>query len=92
MSCLSGGLRRGGKSGFPALATELVQLKVDVLVTGSNPVVAAAKQVTATVRSSWRSREILWARGSSRASHGLGETSPGWPRSRSRNHRKYLEL
>jgi len=39
----------GRQERLPALATELVQLKVDVLVTGSNPVVAAAKQVTATV-------------------------------------------
>jgi putative ABC transport system substrate-binding protein len=49
MWCLSGGLRKGGKSGSPALAAELVRLKVDVLVTGSNPVVAAVKQVTATI-------------------------------------------
>jgi ABC-type uncharacterized transport system substrate-binding protein len=34
---------------LPALAAELIQLKVDVLVTGSNPMIAAVKQVTATV-------------------------------------------
>src|SRR6266850_1873410 len=39
----------GRQERLPALAAELVQLKVDVLVTGSNPVVAAAKQVTVTV-------------------------------------------
>jgi putative ABC transport system substrate-binding protein len=39
----------GRQERLPALAAELVQLKVDVLVTGSNPVVAATKQVTATV-------------------------------------------
>ena len=44
MSCLSGGLRRGRQERLPALAAELVQLKVDVLVTGSNPVIAAVKQ------------------------------------------------
>jgi ABC-type uncharacterized transport system substrate-binding protein len=48
MSCLSGGLGRGGKTSS-ALAAELVQLKVDVLVTGSNPVIAAVKQATATI-------------------------------------------
>ena len=39
----------GRQERLPALATELVQLKVDVLVTGSNPVIAAVKQVTATI-------------------------------------------
>ena len=39
----------GMQERLPALAAELVQLKVDVLVTGSNPVVAAVKQVTATI-------------------------------------------
>ena len=39
----------GRQERLPALAAELVRLKVDVLVTGSNPVVAAVKQVTATI-------------------------------------------
>jgi ABC-type uncharacterized transport system substrate-binding protein len=39
----------GRQGRLPALAAELVQLKVDVLVTGSNPVIAAVKQATATV-------------------------------------------
>jgi putative tryptophan/tyrosine transport system substrate-binding protein len=39
----------GRQERLPALATELVQLNVDVLVTGSNPVIAAVKQVTATI-------------------------------------------
>jgi len=39
----------GRQERLPALAAELVQLKVDVLVTGSNPVIAAVKQVTATI-------------------------------------------
>jgi ABC-type uncharacterized transport system substrate-binding protein len=39
----------GSQERLSALAAELVQLKVDVLVTGSNPVIAAVKQVTATI-------------------------------------------
>ena len=39
----------GRQERLPALAAELVQLKVDVLVTGSNPVIAAVKKVTATI-------------------------------------------
>jgi ABC-type uncharacterized transport system substrate-binding protein len=39
----------GRQEKLPALAAELVQLKVDVLVTGSNPVIAAVKQATATI-------------------------------------------
>jgi putative tryptophan/tyrosine transport system substrate-binding protein len=39
----------GRQERLPALAAELVQLKVDVLVTGSNPVIAAVKQATATI-------------------------------------------
>ena len=39
----------GKQERLPALAAELVQLKVDVLVTGSNPVIAAVKQATATI-------------------------------------------
>ena len=40
----------GGKQeSLPALAAELVRLKVDVIVTGSNPVIAAVKQATATI-------------------------------------------
>ncbi len=34
---------------LPALAAELVRLKVDVIVTGANPVIAAVKQATATI-------------------------------------------
>jgi len=40
----------GGKQErLPALAAELVRLNVDVIVTGSNPVIAAVKQTTATI-------------------------------------------
>jgi putative tryptophan/tyrosine transport system substrate-binding protein len=39
----------GRQERLPALAAELVQLRVDVLVTGSNPVIAAVKQVSATI-------------------------------------------
>ena len=39
----------GRQERLPALVAELVQLNVDVLVTGSNPVVAAVKQATATI-------------------------------------------
>jgi putative ABC transport system substrate-binding protein len=39
----------GRQERLTALAAELVQLKVDVLVTGSNPVIAAVKQATATI-------------------------------------------
>ncbi len=39
----------GRQDRLPALAAELVRLKVDVLVTGSNPVIAAVKQATATI-------------------------------------------
>jgi putative ABC transport system substrate-binding protein len=39
----------GRQERLPALAAELVRLKVEVLVTGSNPVVAAVKQVIATI-------------------------------------------
>ena len=39
----------GRQERLPALAAELVQLKVDVLVTGSNPVIAAVKQASATI-------------------------------------------
>jgi putative ABC transport system substrate-binding protein len=39
----------GRQERLPALAAELVQLKVDVLVTGSNPVIAAVKQASVTI-------------------------------------------
>jgi putative tryptophan/tyrosine transport system substrate-binding protein len=39
----------GKQERLPALAAELVRLKVDVIVTGSNPVVAAVKQATTTI-------------------------------------------
>jgi putative ABC transport system substrate-binding protein len=39
----------GRQERLPALAAELVRLNVDVLVTGSNPVIAAVKQATATI-------------------------------------------
>jgi putative tryptophan/tyrosine transport system substrate-binding protein len=34
---------------FPALAAELVRLKVDVIVAGDNPAIAAAQQATSTI-------------------------------------------
>ena len=39
----------GKQERLPALAAELVRLKVDVIVTGANPVIAAVKQATATI-------------------------------------------
>ena len=39
----------GKQERLPILATELVRLKVDVIVTGSNPVIAAVKQATTTI-------------------------------------------
>jgi putative tryptophan/tyrosine transport system substrate-binding protein len=39
----------GRQDRLPALAAELVQLRVDVVVTGSNPVIAAVKQASATI-------------------------------------------
>jgi putative tryptophan/tyrosine transport system substrate-binding protein len=39
----------GRQERLPPLAAELVQLKVDVLVTGSNQVIAAVKRATATI-------------------------------------------
>jgi putative ABC transport system substrate-binding protein len=39
----------GRQERLPALAAELVRLDVDVIVTGSNPVIAAVKQATATI-------------------------------------------
>jgi putative ABC transport system substrate-binding protein len=34
---------------LPSLAAELVRLNVDVIVTGSNPVIAAVRQATSTI-------------------------------------------
>ena len=39
----------GRQERLPSLAAELVRLKVDVIVTGSNPVIAAVKQATSTI-------------------------------------------
>ena len=39
----------GREERLPALAAELVRLKVDVIVTGSNSVIAAVKEATATI-------------------------------------------
>ena len=39
----------GRQERLPALAAELVRLNVDIFVTGSNPVIAAVKQATATI-------------------------------------------
>jgi putative ABC transport system substrate-binding protein len=38
---------------LPGLAAELVALRVDVVVAVTNPAIAAAKQATATLPSSW---------------------------------------
>ena len=46
---LSSGLRRDKPDRFPELATELVNLKVDLIVTSSNEAAMAAKQATATI-------------------------------------------
>ena len=40
---------QGKQERLPALAAEIVRLKVDVIVTGANPVIAAVKQATATI-------------------------------------------
>jgi ABC-type uncharacterized transport system substrate-binding protein len=39
----------GNQERLPALAAELVRLNVDVIVTGSNPVITAVKQATSTI-------------------------------------------
>jgi ABC-type uncharacterized transport system substrate-binding protein len=39
----------GRQERLPALATELVRLNVDVIVTGSNPVITAVRQATKTI-------------------------------------------
>jgi putative ABC transport system substrate-binding protein len=39
----------GQQERLPALAAELVRLKVDLIVTGSNPVITAVKQATTTI-------------------------------------------
>ena len=39
----------GKQERLPDLAAELVQLNVDVIVTGGNPVIAAVKQATSTI-------------------------------------------
>jgi ABC-type uncharacterized transport system substrate-binding protein len=39
----------GRQERIPSLAAELVRLKVDVIVTGSNPVIAAVKRATSTI-------------------------------------------
>lgn len=39
----------GAQDRLPALAAELVRLNVDVIVTGSNPVIAAVQQATQTI-------------------------------------------
>jgi putative ABC transport system substrate-binding protein len=39
----------GRQERLPALAVDLVRLKVDVIVTGSNPVITAVKQATSTI-------------------------------------------
>src|SRR6187431_1038039 len=39
----------GKQERLAALAVELVKLKVDIIVTGSNPVIAAVRQATATI-------------------------------------------
>jgi putative tryptophan/tyrosine transport system substrate-binding protein len=46
---LQGRFAEGKQERLPALAEELVRLNVDVIVTGSNPVVAAIKKTTATI-------------------------------------------
>jgi len=39
----------GDQARLPGLAAELVKLKVDVIVTGANPVIAAVKKATSTI-------------------------------------------
>jgi putative ABC transport system substrate-binding protein len=40
---------RGAADGLPALAAELVQLPVDLILVGTNPAIAVAKQATSTI-------------------------------------------
>ncbi len=46
---IEGRFADGKPERLPALAAELVQLKVDIIVTGSNPVIDAVKKATATI-------------------------------------------
>ena len=68
----------GGKlERLPDQAAELVRLRADVIVAGTNPAVAAVKRATATIPIVMASVVDPSAPGSSRIWHGPAETSPG---------------
>jgi putative tryptophan/tyrosine transport system substrate-binding protein len=60
---------------LPALASELVRLKVDVIVTSGQRPTRAAKEATVTIPLSWRRIAILLEAGSSPALLDLAGTS-----------------
>lgn len=63
----------------PALAAELVQSKVDVIVTGGSRATESAKQQRGRFPSSWRMMAIPLLTSSLPASHGLAGTSRDCP-------------
>ena len=70
----------GTQQRIPALAAELVRLDVDVIVTGSNPVIAAIKQATATIPVVMAvSRDPVGAGFIKSLARPGGKTSRGWP-------------
>jgi putative ABC transport system substrate-binding protein len=62
---------------LPALADELIRLKVDVLLTPATPAAVAAKNATRRSQSFFTPDLILLRLGWLTASRGQGETSPG---------------
>ena len=63
---------------WPALASELVGLNVDVIVVTTTPAALAAKKVTSTVPIVITAAFDLSALGSRTASHGRAGTLPDW--------------
>ena len=69
---------------LPALAAELVRLKVDIIVTAGPQATRAAKEATVTIPIVMGFDTIRLGAGSSPALRGLGETSRGYPHLRRR--------
>ena len=71
---LSGDMQRENSDRLPALAAELVRLKVDVIVTAGPLATRAAKEATTTIPIVMAQDAILLATGSSPALRDLAET------------------
>ena len=69
---------QGQVSRLPALAAELVRLKVDIIVTWFTPAARAAKEATREIPIVMALAGIRSKMDLSRASPGLAETSPEW--------------